>query len=103
MFGGNDAFSFDVLSLQCLQDFHVEMNSKLLDVLTEAQEIFARDRTNEVSPRRTCSVRSTALADYAARSLKSCKEGATRELSIKSEERNPNGRECSEPGGWSAV
>lgn len=35
---GSDEFSFDMLSLWYLQDFQVEMNSKLLDILTKAQK-----------------------------------------------------------------
>lgn len=35
----NYEFSFDLPSFWHLQDFQVEMNSKLLDILTEAQEI----------------------------------------------------------------
>ena len=48
-------------------------------------------------------MRSTVFPGYTARSLRSCKEGTTTELSSKPEQRNPNGRECSEPEGWSAV
>lgn len=34
----NYEFSFDMPSFWHLQDFQVEMNGKLLDILTEAQE-----------------------------------------------------------------